>query len=61
MINIIILHLMIYNKDARFIKALNEKFINTLALFNKIYRNGVIVRDKFIGPKPVTMEMYNLT
>jgi hypothetical protein len=47
-------------KDARFIKTLNEKMTNALALLNKNYRNGVYVKNKFIGPKPVTMEMFNL-
>ena len=47
-------------KDARFIKALNDKMTNALALLNKNYRNGVYVSNKFIGPKPVTMEMFNL-
>ena len=47
-------------KDARFIQALNDKMTNALALLNKNYRNGVYVNNKFIGPKPVTMEMFNL-
>ena len=33
---------------------------NALALLDKNYRNGVYVNNKFIGPKPVTMEMFNL-
>ena len=48
------------DKDAQFIKILNEKMRNALALLSKRYRNGVYVKNKFVGPKPVTMEMFNL-
>ena len=47
-------------KDANFIKVLNEKMRNTLALLDKRYRNGVYVKNKFVGPKPITLEMSNL-
>ena len=47
-------------KDAQFIKVLSEKMRNALALIGKRYRNGVYVKNKFVGPKPVTMEMFNL-
>jgi hypothetical protein len=47
-------------KDALFIKTLHDKMRNALALLDKRYRNGPYVKNKFIGPKPVTMEMFNL-
>ena len=45
-------------KDARFIKVLNDKMTNALALLDKITETGCTSNN--IGPKPVTMEMFNL-
>ena len=47
-------------KDTIFIKVLNEKMQNALAMLDKRYRKGIYVKNKFVGPKPVTMEMFNL-
>jgi hypothetical protein len=46
--------------DQKFSNALYNKLNNTLVLLEKKFNRPFQVRDKFMGPKPVTIEMDNL-